>query len=89
MKVRTVAAIIAWFVVALLMINRVYWSEWILPIAIVLTAIAVLVYFSPRLRKKPNQTTKSQNQPNSNRVKKLSSSTFGLLKLIGNKNINC
>jgi hypothetical protein len=26
-------------------------SEWITPIAIVLTVIAVIVYFSPRLRK--------------------------------------
>ena len=58
MQIRTVAAIIAWFVVALLLINRVYMSEWILPIAIALTVIAVLVYFSPRLRK----GTKSDNK---------------------------
>ena len=52
MHVRTVAAILVWFVVVLLFLNRVYWSEWILPISIVLTVIAVLVYFSPRLMKK-------------------------------------
>jgi len=58
LQIRTVAAIIAWFVVALLLLNRVYRSEWILPIAIALTVIAVLVYFSPRLRK----GTKSDKQ---------------------------
>jgi len=51
MHVRTVAAILVWFVVALLLLNRLLRSEWILPISIVLTVIAVLVYFSPRLRK--------------------------------------
>lgn len=51
MQIRTVAAIIVWFVVALLLINRLLRSEWVLPIAIVLTVIAVIVYFSPRLRK--------------------------------------
>jgi len=51
LHVRTVAAILVWFVVALLLLNRFFRSEWILPIAIVLTVIAVLVYFSPRIRK--------------------------------------
>ena len=51
MHVRTVAAILVWFVVALLLLNRFFRSEWILPISIVLTVIAVLVYFSPRVRK--------------------------------------
>ena len=58
MHVRTVAAILVWFVVVLLFLNRVYWSEWILPISIVLTVIAVIVYFSPRLRKKPKSDRK-------------------------------
>ncbi|MHC3130239.1 MAG: hypothetical protein IBV52_09215 [Candidatus Bathyarchaeota archaeon] len=58
MHVRTVAAILVWFVVALLLLNRVFNSEWVLPISIVLTVIAVLVYFSPRIRK----TTKSDRQ---------------------------
>ncbi|MBT8172164.1 hypothetical protein KJN74_04775 [Candidatus Bathyarchaeota archaeon] len=49
MKIRTVAAIIAWIVVALLLLNRLLLSEWVLPIAIILTIIAILVYFSPRL----------------------------------------
>ena len=51
MHIRTVAAIMVWFVVVLLFLNRLLRSEWITPIAIVLTVIAVLVYFSPRLRK--------------------------------------
>jgi len=58
LQIRTVAAILAWFVVALLLLNRFFMSEWVLPIAIVLTVIAVLVYFSPRIRKK----TKSDRQ---------------------------
>jgi len=51
LQVRTVAAILAWFVVALLLLNSFFRSEWILPISIALTVIAVLVYFSPRARK--------------------------------------
>jgi cell division protein FtsW (lipid II flippase) len=51
LHIRTVAAIMAWFVVVLLLLNRLLRSEWIIPIAIVLTVIAVIVYFSPRLRK--------------------------------------
>ena len=54
MQIRTVAAIIVWVVVALLILNRVLRSEWTMPIAIVLTVIAVLIYFSPRLRKEKN-----------------------------------
>lgn len=60
MQIRTVAAIIVWVVVALLLLNRVLMSPWVLPIAIALTIIAVLVYFSPRLRKGKNQT---KNEP--------------------------
>jgi DNA integrity scanning protein DisA with diadenylate cyclase activity len=51
LQIRTVAAILVWFVVALLLLNRFFMSEWILPISIALTVIAVLVYFSPRIRK--------------------------------------
>jgi cell division protein FtsW (lipid II flippase) len=58
LHIRTVAAIMVWFVVVLLFLNRLLRSEWITPIAIVLTVIAVLVYFSPRLRK----GTKSDKQ---------------------------
>lgn len=56
MHIRTLAAIMVWIVVALLLLNRLLRSEWILPISIVLTVIAILIYFSPRLRKtkKPN-----------------------------------
>lgn len=52
MHVRTVAAIIVWSVVALLLLNQLFKSEWVLPISIVLTIIAVLLYFSPRIIKK-------------------------------------
>jgi len=58
LQIRTVAAILAWFVVALLLLNRVLRSEWILPIATVLTVIAVIVYFSPRLRKEKKSDKK-------------------------------
>ncbi|PVX27555.1 MAG: hypothetical protein CW716_01670 [Candidatus Bathyarchaeum sp.] len=57
MQIRTVAAIIVWFVVALLLLNRILMANWVLPIAIVLTAVALLLYFSPRFRKKKNQQT--------------------------------
>lgn len=63
MQIRTVAAILVWFVVALLLLNRFFRSEWILPIAIVLTVIAVLVYFSPRLRKGKKSADKEENLP--------------------------
>ncbi len=61
MHIRTVAAILAWFVVALLLLNRVQRSEWILPIAIILAVIAVLLYFSPRLKKKQNPKENKSN----------------------------
>jgi heme/copper-type cytochrome/quinol oxidase subunit 2 len=64
MHVRTLAAILLWFVVALLLLNRLLRSEYILPISIVLTVFAVLLYFSPRFRKKPEpqrQPTESNN----------------------------
>jgi len=52
LQIRTLAAIIVWVVVALLLLNRFIMSEWITPIAIVLTVVAVLIYFSSRIRKK-------------------------------------
>jgi len=58
LQIRTVAAIIVWVVVALLLLNRVLRSQWVLPISIALTIIAILVYFSPRLRKEKRSYTK-------------------------------
>jgi ABC-type bacteriocin/lantibiotic exporter with double-glycine peptidase domain len=55
LHVRTVAAIIVWFVVIILLLNRALRLDWITPISIVLTVAAVLIYFSPRFRKKKNQ----------------------------------
>lgn len=60
MQIRTVAAIMVWVVVALLLLNRLLKSEWVTPIAIALTVVAILVYFSPRFRKEKNQTTDEQ-----------------------------
>ena len=51
MQIRTVSAIIVWFVVALLLLNNALRLDWIMPTAIALTVIAVILYFSPRLRK--------------------------------------
>ncbi|MFA5365720.1 MAG: hypothetical protein WC325_11120 [Candidatus Bathyarchaeia archaeon] len=61
MQVRSIAAIIAWAVVVLLFANKALKLDWITPVAIVLTLIAVLVYFSPRLmkQKKVNKTENS------------------------------
>lgn len=52
MQIRTVAAILAWIVVALLLLNGIIKSQLVTIAAIVLTAIAVIVYFLPRFQKK-------------------------------------
>jgi hypothetical protein len=64
-QIRTVAAIMVWFVVALLILNRLWRSEWITPIAIVLTIIAIIVYFSPRLRKETKPDKQEDPSPQS------------------------
>jgi hypothetical protein len=51
MHIKTVAAILVWLVVVLLLLNNVFSSDLIVPIGIALTIIAVLAYFSPRLKK--------------------------------------
>jgi len=48
---RTVAAILIWFVAALLILNMMLKSGWILLISIAMMIIAVVIYFIPRLRK--------------------------------------
>lgn len=49
--IRTVAAILMLFVVALLILNKFLRSEWIWFISIAIMIMAVLIYFIPRLRK--------------------------------------
>jgi hypothetical protein len=61
-QIRTVAAIIVWIVVALLLLNRIFMADWVLPIAIVLTAVALVIYFSPRFLKKEKQQTQETVQ---------------------------
>jgi membrane protein implicated in regulation of membrane protease activity len=56
-QIRTIAAVIVWIVVALLLLNRIFMADWVLPIAIVLTAVALLLYFSPRFMNKKKQQT--------------------------------
>jgi len=51
MQIRTVAAILIWVVAALLILNMMSRSVWILLISIAMTIIAVIIYFTPRLRK--------------------------------------
>ncbi len=51
LHVRTLAAIIMWIVVALLVLNMILRSGTILFISIAMLLVAVLVYFIPRLRK--------------------------------------
>jgi hypothetical protein len=65
MQIRTVAAIMVWFVVALLLLNMPFSSEWILPISIFVTIIAVLIYFVPRLRKTKKREDRKENPPSS------------------------
>ncbi|PVX26164.1 MAG: hypothetical protein CW691_02255 [Candidatus Bathyarchaeum sp.] len=60
LQVRTIAAIIIWVAVILLFLNRAYKTEWLTPLAIVLTLGAVVVYFSPRLRKQKPSNQKTQ-----------------------------
>lgn len=50
-QIRTVAAILAWVVVALLIINMSLKSEWIWMTSIALVIIAFILYFYPRLKK--------------------------------------
>jgi len=49
--IRTVAAILMLFVVALLILNKFLRSEWIWFMSIAIMIMAVLIYFIPRLRK--------------------------------------
>ena len=58
MQVRTLAAILAWIVVALLLLNGMIRSVWVTVGSIVLTGVAVLLYFSPRWTK--NKKTQDQ-----------------------------
>ena len=51
LHIRTVATILIWFVVALLILNKFSRSGWIWLIAIAMTIMAVIVYFIPRIRK--------------------------------------
>ena len=62
LQIRTVAAIIIWIAVALLLLNRALMLDWVLPLALLLTVVAIIVYFSPRFTKKEKQTT-SEEQP--------------------------
>ena len=69
LQIRTLAAIIVWVVVALLLLNRFIMSEWITPIAIVLTVVAVLIYFSSRIRKKFIKKKLNKLPPKNNEMK--------------------
>lgn len=51
MHIRTVAAILIWLVAALLILNMMFKSGWILLISIAMMITAVVIYFIPRLRK--------------------------------------
>jgi hypothetical protein len=51
MDIKTVAAILVWVAVVLLLLNNMLKSDVIMPIGIVLTIIAVVAFFSPRLKK--------------------------------------
>ncbi len=51
LHIRTVAAILIWIAVALLLLNNFFRSEWLFLIPIAFILLAVLLYFVPRLRK--------------------------------------
>jgi threonine/homoserine/homoserine lactone efflux protein len=67
-QIRTLAAILAWIVVALLLLNGMIRSVWITVASIVLTGVAVLLYFIPRLRK--NKKTQEQKPESEKTTKK-------------------
>ncbi|MCW4034343.1 MAG: hypothetical protein NWF03_03155 [Candidatus Bathyarchaeota archaeon] len=60
MQVRTIATIIVWISVALLLLNRAYQTEWMTPLAIVLAVIAAVVYFIPRIKKQKPTTAEAK-----------------------------
>lgn len=64
MQIRTLAAILAWIVVALLLVNGMIRSVWITVASIILTGVAVLLYFSPRWvkNKKKNEKTEPEKK---------------------------
>jgi hypothetical protein len=51
LQIRTVAAILMWFVVALLLLNIYLRSGWMWLMSIAMVIVAVIVYFIPTLRK--------------------------------------
>jgi len=51
LQIRTIAAILMWFVVALLFLNIYLRSGWMWLISIAMMIVAVIVYFIPTLRK--------------------------------------
>ncbi len=51
LHIRTVAAILIWLVAALLILNMMFKSGWILLISIAMMITAVVIYFIPRLRR--------------------------------------
>ena len=68
MHIKTVAAILIWLVVALLLLNNIFKSDLILPIGVIITIIAVLAYFSPRLTKGKKAADKEEKQPPSDLI---------------------
>jgi hypothetical protein len=51
LHIRTVAAILIWIAVVLLILNNFFKSGWLFLIPIAIVLLAVLLYFIPRLRK--------------------------------------
>jgi len=52
LHVRTIAALLIWIVVALLLLNTYFKSGWILLVVVATIIIAILVYFGPQLKKR-------------------------------------
>ena len=62
MHIKTVAAILAWIAVALLLLNGLIKSQWVVIVAIILAAFAILLYFAPRFMKN-KQTQINEMEP--------------------------
>ena len=68
MHIKTVAAILVWLVVVLLLLNNMFKSDLIVPIGIAFTIIAVVAYFSPRFKKGKKAADKEEKTSSSDQI---------------------
>ncbi len=72
LQIRTISAILAWVVVALLIANFSFKSELLLWIALGIVVIALVIYFIPRFRKSATPAEDKKTVPGENQLLKIS-----------------